>query len=138
MTSLFFGMVRRIVRLNRASGGCWRLVDWVPSGLAPLGAASVATDPESGTWNGATPDKVTGQRVEFCLGDRTSYTLAYNARVVAPGTFAWEPAVLQKTDNPGQGLAVPAATIAIASKVPGKASTISIDRLITLSIQRPA
>jgi uncharacterized protein YfaS (alpha-2-macroglobulin family) len=101
-------------------GTCWRVVDTVPSGLAPI--------PWFGTYPGQdengnllTPDVspptfIDGQRVEFCAGGdpkRTAYTLRYVARVVTPGTYTWEPAVLQSTAAPAEGVAVAPTTITI-------------------------
>ena len=61
----------------QAVAGCYSVVDILPSGLAPLGES--------------------GQRIAFCLvpqKDRTA-TVNYRARVVTPGTYTWEPAILQ-------------------------------------------
>jgi hypothetical protein len=61
----------------QAIDGCYTLVDVLPSGLAPLGEP--------------------GQRVAFCVApgrDRTD-SVTYRARVVMPGTYRWEPAILQ-------------------------------------------
>jgi hypothetical protein len=67
----------------------------VPSGLAP-----VAT-PLYG-WGGdpqlIAPYEVEGQRVSWCVGRdprRPTQRLGYAARVVTPGTYRWEPAVIQ-------------------------------------------
>jgi hypothetical protein len=106
---------------KRTPGTCWRLVDLVPSGLAPLANNAWQPTAGDGSWPGETPDKVTGQRVEFCVGmddTRATYSLRYNARVVAPGTYAWEPAVLQMVSNPAVGVVVPATTITILRATP--------------------
>ena len=61
----------------QAVDGCYSVVDVLPSGLAPVGEES--------------------QRVAFCLSpgsDRTD-SVTYRARVVTPGTYTWEPAILQ-------------------------------------------
>jgi hypothetical protein len=61
----------------QAVNGCYSVVDVLPSGLAPVGEES--------------------QRVAFCLSpgsDRTD-SVTYRARVVTPGTYTWEPAILQ-------------------------------------------
>ena len=63
----------------QAVSGCYSAVDVLPSGLAPVGEE--------------------GQRVAFCLSpgsDRTD-SATYRARVVTPGTYTWEPAILQST-----------------------------------------
>ena len=62
---------------RQAVDGCYSVVDVLPSGLAPVGEE--------------------GQRVAFCLSpgsDRTD-SVTYRARVVTPGTYTWEPAILQ-------------------------------------------
>jgi hypothetical protein len=66
----------------QAVDGCYSAVDVLPSGLAPIDE--------------------TGQRVAFCLSprpDRTA-TVIYRARVVTPGTYRWEPAILQSARAP--------------------------------------
>lgn len=90
---------------------CWRLVDFVPSGLAP-----VAWYGNPDTARGMlSPTVIDGQRVEFCAGDIAypTQSLRYLARVVTPGTFTWEPAVLQSTIDPKDGLTIPATSITI-------------------------
>ena len=60
--------------------------------------------------------------MEFFVGwdrDRTDYTLRYVARVVSPGTYTWESAVLQPTADPASGLVVPPTTITITTPVGG-------------------
>ncbi len=103
-----------------APGSCWRLVDVAPSGLAPL--AYTSWDPSSDNgWTGDTPSRVIGQRVEFCVGvdpKHQVHTLRYTARVVAPGTYAWEPAILQEVNNPAAGVVVSATTVTITGATP--------------------
>lgn len=74
---------------------CYQVTDLVPSGLAP-----VAT-PLYG-WGGdpqlIAPYEVEGQRVSWCVGRDPAHPtlrLGYSARVVTPGTYRWEPAVIQ-------------------------------------------
>lgn len=79
---------------------CYRVVEEVPSGLAPLDPSMVRASRTAHP-----PTEVLGQRVTFCvsnptaIGDRgerlRTATLRYVARVVNEGTFTWEPAVLQ-------------------------------------------
>lgn len=63
----------------QAVAGCYSAVDVLPSGLAPV-------DEE-------------GQRVAFCLSPDDDHidSVTYRARVVTPGTYRWEPAILQST-----------------------------------------
>ena len=96
-----------------AARGCWRVVDLAPSGLAPI-AGGGSFD---GEWTGESPDRVDGQRVEFCVSvDKAHpvHTLRYVARVVSPGTYTWEPAVLQSTFDPAIGVALAPVTVRIA------------------------
>ena len=94
---------------------CWRVTDHVPSGLAPISVQGW-WDYEDRPWTGASPDFVDGQRVEFCVvpnARQPVQTLRYVARVVTPGTYLWEPAVLQSEIVPDQGLAIDPVTITI-------------------------
>ncbi|MHB8959957.1 MAG: alpha-2-macroglobulin family protein, partial [Candidatus Limnocylindrales bacterium] len=102
---------------DTARGTCWRLVDNVPSGLAPIPWYGAMAE-TSALPGDVSPTLVDGQRVEFCVGwapDRSQYTLRYVARVVTPGTYTWEPEVLQSTTDPASGLTGPATTIEIAT-----------------------
>jgi hypothetical protein len=92
---------------------CWRVVDTVPSGLAPVSGVTAM----EGEWVGETPISVDGQRVEFCVGTdptRNAYELRYVARVITPGTYTWEPAVLQAAFDPGVGVVLARTTVTIA------------------------
>ena len=100
---------------NADLGGCWRVVDIVPSGLAPIAGSNRAGD-EASANSVDSPSEVDGQRVEFCAGydpKRTEYTLRYVARVVTPGTYAWEPAVLQSMADPSVGVVLAPTSITI-------------------------
>ena len=78
--------------------GCYRVTDLAPSGLEPL----------SWAWGGThgsedvTPWVISGQRVIFCAspGSARPPRLVYYARVVTPGEYAWEPAVMQAARGP--------------------------------------
>jgi alpha-2-macroglobulin len=97
----------RLAPAARAEG--WTVTDWAPSGLSPI---------DRGDWNRAvTPDTITGQRVVFHVGANRkmgTWTLRYIARVVTPGTYRWEPAILQSDVSPNEGIQVPQARITIA------------------------
>ena len=96
---------------SEAGNECWRLVDVAPSGLAPIGEGLTN---DEGIVIG--PDRIDGQRVEFCVTHKpgtATQTLGYLARVVDPGTYAWEPAVLQSSVVPDQGVVTPAGTVTI-------------------------
>ena len=97
---------------------CWRVTDLAPSGLAPIRGGGAWDQDEDGnaTWTGASPDFVDGQRVEFCVSRGSKQpvqTLRYVARVVTPGTYLWEGAVLQSTMVPDQGLVLDPASVTI-------------------------
>jgi hypothetical protein len=108
--------VRVTLRVNlgtQAGSACWRLVDLVPSGLAPVGQGWMNDD---GIIVG--PHTIDGQRVEFCVTQLPGLpvrTLSYLARVVDPGTYTWEPAVLQSSIVPDQGVATPVTTVSIGN-----------------------
>lgn len=74
--------------------GCTLVTDLVPSGLAPVRTAM--------TWRHRDetelPISIDGRRVTWCLGpdrDHPVRELAYAARVVTPGIYAWEPVLVQ-------------------------------------------
>jgi len=61
---------------SQATDECWRVTDVVPSGLAPI------------SWWG-------GQSVWGCVSRDDPDPIVYTARVVSPGTYTWEPAIVQ-------------------------------------------
>jgi hypothetical protein len=85
----------------QAVHGCYQVVDLVPSGLAPV----ARTDGWVGEDASAGPYRIVGQRVEFyAMNDPSAKhvsRLRYLARVVTPGVYTWEPAVMQLADAPG-------------------------------------
>jgi uncharacterized protein YfaS (alpha-2-macroglobulin family) len=93
----------------------WRLVDCVPSGLAPIRYFGAFTDTEAAT-EFVSPSTIDGQCIAFSVGwdpKRGDYQLRYVARVVSPGRYRWEPAVLQSLLDPASGLTVPQTTITV-------------------------
>jgi hypothetical protein len=107
-----------VVLGSAARDECWRVTDLVPSGLAPIAGAGefIANDEGDPIWAGTSPDRVDGQRVEFCVTRKAkvgTVTLRYVARVVTPGTYLWEPAVLQSAVVPDQGVVTPRVTVTI-------------------------
>jgi hypothetical protein len=93
--------------------GCYRLSDLVPSGLAPVASSGVLYE-EDEPLNLVRPYEVDGQRVSWCVAPRVgSYTYGYSARVVSPGTYRWEPAVLQAERAPTIGGSTEATTYTI-------------------------
>ena len=106
-------------------GTCWQVTDLVPSGLAPIAPWQAWSSP--GEQPGRAPSgpvlfpwRIIGQRVDFCVPydpREPVQELRYRARVVTPGRFRWEPAVLQSSVAPGDGIALPALDLEV---VPGR------------------
>jgi len=98
--------------------GCWQIRDVAPSGLAPIERSWEW--PEVDGEEGAVSDQIPrpydidGQTVLWCLTrhDR-SRSVTYSARVVSPGTYAWQPAVIQAVDAPEMGASTEATTYTI-------------------------
>jgi len=99
-----------------APNGCYDVVEFVPSGLAPLTGGLGETDERGITW----PSSVVGQEVRFCASNsaRTGHTarLRYLARVVNEGTFSWEPAIMQLPGAPELLAMTPSGTAAIGTR----------------------
>ncbi len=93
------------VRLTATFGpqlvaGCYEVSDLVPSGLAPLERyqAWPSSGSESPGTSWVSPYRIEGQRVSFCVGPSVksrTVKMRYFARIVTPGTYTWEPAVIQ-------------------------------------------
>ncbi len=97
--------------------GCWMVTDLVPSGLAPIAWSSTWYDDRSSR-NTEGPWRITGQRVEFCVTfdpERPVHRLHYVARVVTPGSYRWEPAVLQSSLFLERGIVLRAFDVEILS-----------------------
>lgn len=71
---------------SQSTDECWRVTDVVPSGLAPIS-----------WWGGG------GQQVWGCIDRRDPEPIKYTARVVSPGTYTWEPAIVQSPTAPEAG-----------------------------------
>jgi uncharacterized protein YfaS (alpha-2-macroglobulin family) len=100
---------------NQVPSGCYRLTDLVPSGLAPIEATFAWSDDEDneGAFR-AFPWRIDGQRVTWCADPahpRNVYD--YTARVVTPGTYRWEPALLEWELAPSLGTATGETTYVI-------------------------
>ena len=97
----------RVSIAPNAPKGCYEVTDVLPSGLAPV-VATWAPWVDSGADEFIRPYSVEGQRVSWCVntGDRIR-PLGYTARVVTPGTYRWEPAVVQSLQDPSIGSATP-------------------------------
>jgi hypothetical protein len=89
------------VRLTATFGpqvvaGCFVVTDLVPSGMAPIAHLQgwgVSGDPA----DFISPFEVQAQRVSFCAEPPKtgSIHMRYFARVVSPGDYDWEPAIIQ-------------------------------------------
>jgi len=91
---------------SKAPTGCHQVTELVPSGLIALGATarwSYGPDEADEPPGVVGPFAVVGQRVTFCAEptrkDRT-VRLRYYARVITPGRYVWEPAVVESRTAP--------------------------------------
>jgi len=100
----------------QSPGGCYRLTDLTPSGLAPIATfGGWNYDPEDpGAPSTNWPYEVQAQRVSWCASPNDqSHEYTYAARIVTPGTYRWEPAVLQAELAPSFGASTPETTYVI-------------------------
>ena len=101
---------------------CYWVTDIAPSGLVPtdrwlsLGMGDYDSEAEGPWW-------VDGNRVSFCAcpdralaaedTGRRTVEMAYWARVVMPGTFRWEPALIHASGVTDRGAVIPETTVVI-------------------------
>jgi hypothetical protein len=103
---------------------CYLVTEVAPSGLAPLreGASwRQRGGKKTAATTGLRPWSVAGQQVSWCVWadpKEPLQTLRYGARVVNPGSFRWEPAVVQSTRAPELIRLSEAGTIDIGSATP--------------------
>jgi hypothetical protein len=91
------------VRLTAAFGsqvvsGCYLVTDLVPSGMAPVTRLQVPAGDDPSRFQ--TPFEIEAQRVSFCVWPTPKtrrVEMRYFARIVSPGEYVWEPAVIQST-----------------------------------------
>jgi len=112
------GLVKVRLRVDfdpTAPTGCWEVTDRTPSGLAPVASEAGWREDGQGEPGVIAPYEVAGQRVAWCLDPtkKRGYTLGYSARVVSPGTFTWEPAVVQSVAAPDVGATTPVTSYTI-------------------------
>jgi hypothetical protein len=83
----------------QALDGCYQITIFTPSGLRPI---SRAQDPRQiYEPNQLYPYIIDGQRVSFCaFRESPPYPAVYWARVVTPGEYAVEPAIMQSQQSP--------------------------------------
>ena len=83
----------------QATSGCYEVTDHVPSGLVAVGSVAAWIDPdaEAALPDASLPYDQADQLVQWCAAptpeDRT-VELRYFARVITPGTYTWQPAVV--------------------------------------------
>ena len=105
---------------SKAPAGCHQVSELVPSGLIPMGPMeswyAEEIEDDSPRIDVTTPYAVVGQRVMFCAEptrqDR-SVRLRYYARVITPGTYRWEPAVVESRTSPDRAALTRETTVAI-------------------------
>ena len=99
---------------------CYWLTDLAPSGLAPtdrwlsIGMGAYDSEAEGPWWVdgnrvsfGACPDSLDKGAVSRTI------EMAYWARVVMPGTFRWEPALIHASGVPDRGALIPETVVEI-------------------------
>jgi hypothetical protein len=104
---------------EQAAAGCHEVTELVPSGLAPVGSLAAWIDPNSE--DGPDPGVVmpydqSGSRVSFCVEPSSTQrilVLRFYARVITPGTYAWEPAIAESRSQEGLAAMTPATTITV-------------------------
>ena len=102
-----------------AAKGCHHVVELVPSGLVPVGELAAWLDESEEAPPPADvigPYAQAGQRVAFCAEpgrDGRTATLRYHARVITPGSYRWEPAVLESRTGPARAALTEELTIRI-------------------------
>ncbi len=110
-----------------APTGLYRTVETLPAGLAPTGRlVGPPVDDGEGDGNEAEEDhaippwSIVGNRAEWGFwlpaADGKPIVLRTVGRVVAPGTYAWEPAVVQSVTAPSIGATVPATSITVLAR----------------------
>ena len=97
--------------------GLYRVTETLPAGLAPTGSL-VAPPPsdDEPLEDALAPWSTVGNRAEWGLWrstDKRTFVLRTFGRVVAPGTYAWEPAVVELVGAPSIGASTAATTVTI-------------------------
>jgi uncharacterized protein YfaS (alpha-2-macroglobulin family) len=98
---------------SQATNGCWQITDVAPSGLVPVEHSYAWPDADIPAYT-AWPYAIDGQRASWCATrDSVVDDYEYVARVVSPGTYRWEPAIIQSVAAPEVGMATGAFTFTI-------------------------
>jgi hypothetical protein len=96
------------VRLTATFGpqvvaGCHEVTDLVPSGLAPIEHYQALPYSDAPAASFVAPYRIEGQQVSFCVGPSEksrTVKMRYFARIVTPGSYTWESAVIQSAVAP--------------------------------------
>ena len=111
--------VRLIVTFKPgAAKTCHEVIDHVPSGLVPVGNLAAWIDPDSEETRlpYTLPYLQTSQTVRWCAEpSRTSRVveLRYFARVITPGSYVWEPSIVDSATAGGRASLTAGSTIDI-------------------------
>ena len=104
----------------QAASGCHQVTELVPSGLTPVSSFTTWIDPDSEDsppgHGYVLPYDQSGPMVFFCADPGTmprTVQLRYYARVVTPGTYAWEPAIAESRSQEGHAALTAAGQIVI-------------------------
>ncbi len=103
---------------QQAPTGCHLVTELVPSGLIAVGQLDgVFYSDGIDMPEGATPPfEQIGQRLSFCAENGTKDhvdDLRYEARVITPGTYTWEPAVVESRTSANHAALTGSRTVTI-------------------------
>jgi hypothetical protein len=94
-------------------GECYLLTDFAPSGLTPIENTSGWADDIASSIHDVRPWSIDGQIVRWCASPDRAHDYVYTARVVSPGTYRWEGAILQLETDGRIGTSIEAMTYTI-------------------------
>jgi hypothetical protein len=101
---------------SKAPAVCHQVTELVPSGLIPIGPNPYFEEEGNVPTGVTSPFAVVGQRVMFCAEPtkkQRTVRLRYYARVITPGTYVWEPAVVESRTRPDRAALTPRAAVRI-------------------------
>ena len=111
--------------------GCYLVTEVVPSGLAPIRETAGWPRHRKDALDADSPLSIAGQRVTFCVyrdrddpdtDTRGPQLLRYQARMVTPGSYAWEPTLVQSVEAPELWRLGDAGRIILGAGTPGARS----------------
>lgn len=115
--------------------GCYLVTDLVPSGLAPIREVAGWPRRRGDSVDVTAPFSIAGQRVTFCayrdedehgVGSGNRHVLRYQARLVTPGSYAWEPTLVQAAEAPGLWRLGEASQVILGAGTPAGAATMEV------------